>query len=311
MGGVCTGPGPCDTSVIGMGKNWVTKVGGLPLYIRAIAQALIRSGHSESQAIQLAVGTVQNWARGGGKVKPETRARAAAALAEWEAKKAAAHATSVPAGERQMIDLAQWNAAAHPRSPAGTSAGGKFAAKSGNSSQSGNTTPADVAAQIKDFQKRQGLAQTGRFDSATSARIKAVKAAKSGGGGGGGGGSAGKKAASAQAAAAKKAMAAHAKAVKQAAAAKAKAAKLLAANQKKAAAAQLKLSKAHTAAAAKAAQTTATAVNSLTPAQRAAYRSNSPKPPAGYAWTSAGKLAPTATVTAAAQAAAVAAQPHP
>lgn len=89
--GVCTGPGPCDTTPIGEGKNWVTEVNGLPLYIRAIARALLRSGHSESQAIQLAVGTVKRWAAGGGKVSAETRARAAKAVAEWEAKKAAAH----------------------------------------------------------------------------------------------------------------------------------------------------------------------------------------------------------------------------
>lgn len=99
-GGVCTGPGPCDTTPIGEGKNWVTDVNGLPLYIRAIAQALLRSGHSESQAIQLAVGTVKRWASGGGKVTAATRARAAKAVAEWEAKKAAAHGSrdAGPAG---------------------------------------------------------------------------------------------------------------------------------------------------------------------------------------------------------------------
>lgn len=93
-GGVCHGPGPCNTTPIGLGKNWVTKVGGLPLYIRAIAQALIRSGHSESQAIQLAVGIVKRWAAGAGKVTADTRSRAAAAVAEWEAKKGAAHGRS-------------------------------------------------------------------------------------------------------------------------------------------------------------------------------------------------------------------------
>lgn len=89
--GVCTGPGPCDITPIGAGKNWVNEVGGLPLYIRAIAQALLRSGHSERQAIEMAVGTVKRWAAGGGKVTAATRARAAKAVAEWEAKKAAAH----------------------------------------------------------------------------------------------------------------------------------------------------------------------------------------------------------------------------
>jgi phage portal protein BeeE len=81
-----------DTSPIGMGKNWVSGVGGLPAFIRAIAHALIRDGHPESQAIQMAVGVVKNWASGQGHVSPKTRAKAAAAVAEWEAKKAASHA---------------------------------------------------------------------------------------------------------------------------------------------------------------------------------------------------------------------------
>jgi hypothetical protein len=83
-----------DTSPLGMGKNWVTGVGGLPAFIRAIAHALLHAGHSESQAIQMAVGVVKNWASGQGHVTSKTRAKAAAALAEWEAKKAAAHAKS-------------------------------------------------------------------------------------------------------------------------------------------------------------------------------------------------------------------------
>lgn len=103
MSGVCTGPGPCDVAPLGIGKNWVTKVGGLPLYIRAIAHALRRSGHSESESIQLAVGTVQRWARGGGKVTDATRARAATALAEWERKRAEAHLSG---SDAVSIDLA-------------------------------------------------------------------------------------------------------------------------------------------------------------------------------------------------------------
>lgn len=89
-GGLCTGDGPCDTHPIGLGKNWVTKVGGLPEYIRAIAHALLLKGHGEQDAISLAVGTVKRWAAGGGNVTAKTRATAAAAVAEWEAKKAAA-----------------------------------------------------------------------------------------------------------------------------------------------------------------------------------------------------------------------------
>jgi hypothetical protein len=81
-----------DTSPIGEKKNWVTDVGGLPAFIRAIAHALIRNGHSESNAIEIAVGTVRRWANGGGKVSAGTRAKAHAAIAEWDAKKAASHA---------------------------------------------------------------------------------------------------------------------------------------------------------------------------------------------------------------------------
>lgn len=65
----------------------------LPDYIRNIAKALMRDGHAKSQAIQIAIGTVKRWARGGGDVKPEVRAAAAKAVAEWEAAKAKAKAT--------------------------------------------------------------------------------------------------------------------------------------------------------------------------------------------------------------------------
>jgi hypothetical protein len=92
LAGVCTGDGPCVITPIGLKKNWVTDVQGLPLYIRAIAQALLRSGHSEQEAIRLAVGVVHRWAEGRGKVTAATRVRAAAALASWEAKRAETHA---------------------------------------------------------------------------------------------------------------------------------------------------------------------------------------------------------------------------
>lgn len=90
--GACAGPGACDTSPVGTPggrQNWVDKVGGLPPYIRAIAHALIRNGKTPSSAIAIAVGTVKRWAAGGGKVSAAVKARAAAALAAWEAKKGA------------------------------------------------------------------------------------------------------------------------------------------------------------------------------------------------------------------------------
>lgn len=106
LAGVCTGPGPCDTKSSNRSprENWVDKTGGLPLYIRAIMHALIRSGHSRERAIQLAVGTVKNWASGQGNVSAATRARAAKAVAEWEAKKARAH--SMSASTTRTLDMA-------------------------------------------------------------------------------------------------------------------------------------------------------------------------------------------------------------
>jgi HK97 family phage prohead protease len=108
-----------DTSPVGEPggrQNWVDKAGGLPSFIRAIAHALIRNGHSESRAIAIAVGQVKRWARGGGKVSEKTRAKAAEALAEWERKKASAHADGKQALDAvetvaDVVDLGGWNPA--------------------------------------------------------------------------------------------------------------------------------------------------------------------------------------------------------
>jgi hypothetical protein len=79
-----------DTSPVGTPggrQNWVDKAGGLPPFIRAVAHALMREGHSKAKAIQLAVGTIRRWAAGGGDVTAKTRAKAAATIAEWDAKR--------------------------------------------------------------------------------------------------------------------------------------------------------------------------------------------------------------------------------
>ena len=113
--------GVMDTSPLGTGNNWVTKSGGLHPYLRAIAHALIRAGHSESSAIAIAVGQCKNWAAGGGNVTAETRAKAAEAVADFEAKRGAAHLT---ADDDTAVDLAvAWDESQHPRQ------GGKFAPK--------------------------------------------------------------------------------------------------------------------------------------------------------------------------------------
>lgn len=72
-------------------SNWVAHVGGLPPYIRAVARGIMRSGHSESEAIQIALGVMANWIASK-HTTAETKAKATEALAHWEAMKAAAHA---------------------------------------------------------------------------------------------------------------------------------------------------------------------------------------------------------------------------
>ena len=76
------------------GSNWVQESGGLPEYICQVAKGIKKSGHDTSSAIRLAVGTIKNWASGQKHVDPDTRAKAAKAVAEWEALKAKAHAKS-------------------------------------------------------------------------------------------------------------------------------------------------------------------------------------------------------------------------
>lgn len=68
--------------------NWVDEVGGLPSYIHSVACSLVKSGHDVSSAIAIAVSRMKVWAATG---DADTKAKAGAALAEWEAKKAKSH----------------------------------------------------------------------------------------------------------------------------------------------------------------------------------------------------------------------------
>lgn len=103
------GAGGCslDSSA---GTNWVQNNGGLPTYICQIARALLRSGHPKSQAIAIAVSRAKHWAaggstnsRGGKKVHTDTQAKAAAAVAQWEALKAKDHAKSAAKETRAAL----------------------------------------------------------------------------------------------------------------------------------------------------------------------------------------------------------------
>ena len=78
-------------------QNWVDRAGGLPSYIERIAKHLhYEKGFPIGTAIAIAVNTVKRWAsagtvtkKGGHQVTAATRAKAAKAVAEWEAKKKA------------------------------------------------------------------------------------------------------------------------------------------------------------------------------------------------------------------------------
>jgi phage head maturation protease len=73
---------------------WHDKNRQLPAYIQHIANDLMQQrGMGESEAIATAISMCKKWAAGGTDVKPDTRVKAAAAVAEWERLKAGAHAT--------------------------------------------------------------------------------------------------------------------------------------------------------------------------------------------------------------------------
>lgn len=67
------------------GSNWVQAGGGLPDYICEVARAIKKTGKDTSTAIAMAVSRVKRWAATG---KGETKAKAAKAIAQWEALKA-------------------------------------------------------------------------------------------------------------------------------------------------------------------------------------------------------------------------------
>lgn len=89
----------------GNGTNWVERVGQLPAYIQHIAKDLHeKRGMPLSRAIATAISRCKVWAAGGGGVKPDTQAKAAAAIAEWEALKARAHAKADPEPSERKSD---------------------------------------------------------------------------------------------------------------------------------------------------------------------------------------------------------------
>lgn len=93
---ISPGGRPIDETPLSASKtdNWVARVGGLPGYIRGVARGIAKShgGKVTSRDIKIAISRMKVWAAGGDGVRPAVRAAAAAALAEWEGKRAASHA---------------------------------------------------------------------------------------------------------------------------------------------------------------------------------------------------------------------------
>jgi hypothetical protein len=73
------------------GHNWVTEEGGLPTYICNVAKHIKADGKDTGTAIAMAVSQIKKWIADP-HTKPETKAKATAAIAQWEREKASAHA---------------------------------------------------------------------------------------------------------------------------------------------------------------------------------------------------------------------------
>ena len=78
-------------------KNWIEIVNGdLPKYFVDVTLGIMKgTGYPRERAIPIAISRIKVWARGGGGVNADTVAKAAAALAGWEALKAKAAARRV------------------------------------------------------------------------------------------------------------------------------------------------------------------------------------------------------------------------
>lgn len=99
-----------DNSSLGRSPkvSWVEKRGGLPDYVRIVANALVRSGHDRSRAIAMAIAAMKRWARGGGNVSPKVQAAAAKAVAQWEAMKGSSGGMAASAARAEEIVIEDW-----------------------------------------------------------------------------------------------------------------------------------------------------------------------------------------------------------
>lgn len=89
----------------GDSDNWIERAGGrLPTYICKVAKGIMKSGRSKSSAIAMAISQIKKWAAGGEDVNADTRAKAAKALAQWEALKAKAKGKKVVKASNGQAD---------------------------------------------------------------------------------------------------------------------------------------------------------------------------------------------------------------
>jgi hypothetical protein len=130
---------------------WHMKGMQLPAYVQHIANDLHAGGMAESRAIATAVSRCKAWCAGGDNVKADTRAKACAAVAEWEALKVKAHLTS------GNTHASFFNPSQHPRQPKGSPTGGEFApGGSGTAPTSAHPVSqgSSNGAQVKHLQER-------------------------------------------------------------------------------------------------------------------------------------------------------------
>lgn len=80
-------------------KNWIENEGGLPRYIETVAIGIMKgTGYPRERAIPIAISRIKRWAAGLDGVKADTKAKAIAALAQWEKMKASAAAKRAAKG---------------------------------------------------------------------------------------------------------------------------------------------------------------------------------------------------------------------
>lgn len=80
-------------------SNWVQENGGLPRYIETVAIGIMKgTGYPRERAIPIAISRIKRWAAGLDGVKADTKAKAIAALAQWEKMKASAAAKRAAKG---------------------------------------------------------------------------------------------------------------------------------------------------------------------------------------------------------------------